>query len=88
MNYLILNYKKLLNLHRQVVDAFKKLASNKRIFSHLEAKVLETEKNMEALKQSMVDIQKDKNEDEEPSWFGCETCHIWQKKKRGKNSSS
>ena len=34
---------------------------------------------MEALKQSTVDIKKDKNKDEEPSWFGCETCHIWQK---------
>lgn len=56
-----------------------KLASNKRIFSHLEAKILENEKNMESLKQSMVDILKGKNEDEKPSWFGCETCHIWQK---------
>ena len=27
----------------------------------------------------MIDIQKDKNEDEKPSWFGCGTCHIWQK---------
>ncbi|KAI5432937.1 hypothetical protein KIW84_020302 [Lathyrus oleraceus] len=34
---------------------------------------------MEALKKFMVYIQKDKNEDEEPSWFGCETCHIWKK---------
>ncbi|XP_050896206.1 uncharacterized protein LOC127102934 [Lathyrus oleraceus] len=68
------------NLHREVVDAFKTLASNKRIVSYLEDKVLETKNNMEALKKSMVDIQKDKNEDEEPSWFGCETCHIWQKK--------
>ena len=67
------------NLHREIVDAFKKSASNKSIFSHLEAKVLETKNNMEALKKSMVDIQKVKNEDEEPFWFGCETCHIWQK---------
>lgn len=34
---------------------------------------------MEALKQSMADILKDNNEDSKPSWFGCETCHIWQK---------
>lgn len=32
------------NLNGEAVDAFKRLASNKRIFSHLEAKVLETEK--------------------------------------------
>lgn len=31
---------------------------------------------MKALKQSMVDILKDKNENEEPSWFSCKTCHI------------
>lgn len=28
----------------------------------------------------MVDIQKDKNEDEESPWFDCETCHLWKKK--------
>lgn len=67
------------NLHREIVDAFKKLDSNRRIFSHLEAKLFKTKKNMEALKQYMVDVQKDKNEDVEPSWFGCESCHIWKK---------
>lgn len=46
------------NLHREVVNAFKKLVSNKRIFSYLEAKILETEKQMEAVKQYMVDVQK------------------------------
>lgn len=34
---------------------------------------------MEGLNKYMVDIQKDKNEDEEPSCFGCATCHIWKK---------
>lgn len=34
---------------------------------------------MEALRQSMADILKDKNEDKRPQWFGCETCHIWKK---------
>lgn len=67
------------NLHKEVVNTLKNLASNKRIFSHLEAKILETEKQMKALKQFMVDVQKVKNEDEEPSWFSCETCHIWKK---------
>ena len=41
------------NLHREAVDTFKKLASNKIIFSHLEA-----EKNMEALKKFIINIQK------------------------------
>lgn len=34
---------------------------------------------MESIKQFMIDIQKDKNEDEKISWCRCETCHIWQK---------
>lgn len=37
---------------------------------------------MEALRQSMVDILKDKSEDKKPSWFGCENLHIWQKEER------
>ena len=32
------------NLHREAVNAFKKLAANKIIFSQLEAKVLESKK--------------------------------------------
>ncbi|XP_050888687.1 uncharacterized protein LOC127093827 [Lathyrus oleraceus] len=67
------------NLYDEVVDAFKSLASNKRIFSYLEVKVLETEKQMEALKQTKLDASKVDVEDEKPSWFGCETCHIWKK---------
>lgn len=51
------------NLPRETVHALKKLASNKRIFSCLEAKVLETKKQMETLKQFMIDVQKVKNED-------------------------
>lgn len=34
---------------------------------------------MESLKQYVVDILKDKGGDKKPSWFGCETCNIWQK---------
>lgn len=37
---------------------------------------------MEALRQSMVDILKDKSEDKETSWFGCKIFHIWQKEAR------
>lgn len=32
------------NIYGEVIDAFKRLASNKKIFSYLEGKVLETEK--------------------------------------------
>src|SRR3954464_7133864 len=66
-------------LHRDAIEAFKLLASNKKFFSYLESKVEKTEKDMEALKQSMLDIQKNNIEEDPPSWFGCETCHIWQK---------
>ncbi|XP_058721912.1 uncharacterized protein LOC131593431 [Vicia villosa] len=69
-------------LHRDAIEAFKLLVSNKKIFSYLESKVEKTEKDMEALKQSMLDIQKDKVEIDPTSWFGCETCHIWQKEVR------
>ncbi|XP_050919837.1 uncharacterized protein LOC127137416 [Lathyrus oleraceus] len=34
---------------------------------------------MEALKQTILDAPKFKIEDEKSSWFGCETCHIWEK---------
>lgn len=40
------------NLYGEVVDVFKRLTSNKRFFSYLETKVLETEKQMEALSNS------------------------------------
>lgn len=55
------------NLYGEAVDTFKRLASNKRIFSYYETKILETEKQMETLKQTMLDAQKDKIEDEKPS---------------------
>lgn len=48
------------NLYGEVVDAFKRLVSNKKIFSYYEAKILETEKQMKALKKIMIDAQKDK----------------------------
>src|SRR4051812_2444545 len=43
-------------LHRDAIEAFKLLASNKKIFSYLESKVEKTEKDMEALKQFMLDV--------------------------------
>lgn len=67
------------NLSGEVVDAFKRLASNKRIVSYLEAKVLETENQMESLKQSTLDASKVDVEEENSSWFGCENYNIWQK---------
>src|SRR4051812_37871915 len=69
-------------LHRDAIDAFKLLASNKKKNPYLESKIEKTEKNMKALKQSMLDIQKNKVDEDPPSWFGCETCHIWQKELR------
>lgn len=53
----------------------------KDIFLQLEAKILEFERKLEAIKRSMIDIQSDKNMCEAPSRFGCEFCHNWQKKK-------
>ncbi|XP_050890376.1 uncharacterized protein LOC127095777 [Lathyrus oleraceus] len=67
------------NLYGEAINAFKRLTSNKRIFSYLEAKVLETEKLMEALKEIMLDASKVDVEEDKSSWFNCETCHIWQK---------
>lgn len=43
------------NIHSEGVEALKSLALNKRIFSYLEAKILETEKQMESLNQTMLD---------------------------------
>lgn len=41
------------NLYGEAIDAFKKLASNKRMFSYYEAKILEVEKKLESLKQTV-----------------------------------
>ncbi|MCI14796.1 hypothetical protein A2U01_0035928, partial [Trifolium medium] len=64
-------------LHGEAIDAFKKLAARRKVISHLEAKILELQNQLEALKLSMVEKSKDIIEDEKPSWFGYETCHIW-----------
>lgn len=48
----------------------------------MQAKMLENEKNMEALRKSMIDILKDNCDDNNTSCFGCETCHIWQKESK------
>ncbi|XP_050902822.1 uncharacterized protein LOC127115287 [Lathyrus oleraceus] len=66
------------NLHREALNAFKKLASHENIFLQLEVKVLESEKKLEVINLSMLDVQKDKIEDEKTSRFGCESCHYWQ----------
>lgn len=66
------------NLHREELNAFKKLTSHEKIFLQLEAKVLESEMKLEEIKLYMLDVQKDKIEDEKPSRFGSESCHDWQ----------
>lgn len=63
------------NLHLEALNAFKKLASHENIFLQLEAKVLESENKLEEIKLSMLDVQKDKIEDEKPSRFSCEYFH-------------
>lgn len=55
------------NLQKQAIKAFKNLASNKRIFSHLQAKMLENEKNMETLRKYMMCILKDSCNDNNTS---------------------
>lgn len=41
--------------------------------------MLESERKLEAIKISMIDVQSDKNESERPYRFGCESCHNWKK---------
>ena len=74
-----MNYKLLLKTYMVKPKAFKRLASNKIICLYLETRVLETEKQIEALKKTMLEASKVDVKDEKSSWFGCETCHIWQK---------
>ncbi|XP_050889423.1 uncharacterized protein LOC127094660 [Lathyrus oleraceus] len=66
-------------LHRKALKAFKKLASHEKFFLHLEDKMLEFKRKLEAIKRSTIDIQSDNNEDEKPSKFGCESYHDWKK---------
>lgn len=41
--------------------------------------MLESERKLETIKRFMIDIQSDKNEDEKPSNFSCESYHDLQK---------
>lgn len=66
------------NLYGEAVDTFK-MNLNKIVFSYLEGKVLETEKQMEALKKVMLVASTVDVEEDNCSWFGCETCYIWKK---------
>lgn len=68
------------NLHREALNVFNKLASHEKVFLHLEAKVLESERKLEAIKRSMIDTQGDNNKDEKPSRFGCELVIIGKKR--------
>jgi hypothetical protein len=72
-------------LHNEAKEAFKCLASNKKIFCYLEKKIFDSEKELETLKKSMIEATKGKTEDNKGFWFrwyGCETCHIWQREIR------
>lgn len=63
------------DLHREALKSFNKLASHEKVVLHLEAKILEFEWKLEAIKRCMINIQSDKNKDEKPSKLGCESCH-------------
>lgn len=65
------------DLHREALNAYNKLASHEKFFLHLEAKVLESERKLEAINKSMINFQNDKKEDEKYSRFGCESYHDW-----------
>ncbi|XP_050876901.1 uncharacterized protein LOC127080630 [Lathyrus oleraceus] len=72
-------------LHNEAKEAFKRLASNNKIFCNLEKKISDSEKELETLKKSMIEVTKGKTEDDKGFWFGwsrCETCHIWQREVR------
>ncbi|XP_050918770.1 uncharacterized protein LOC127136225 [Lathyrus oleraceus] len=56
-------------LHNEAKEAFKHLALNKKIFSHLEKKISDSEKELETLKKSMIEATKGKTEDDKGFWF-------------------
>ena len=68
-------------LHHEAKEAFQRLASNKKIFTHLEKKISDSEKELEILKESMIKGIKSESKTNDSEWFkwaGCETCYIWQ----------
>jgi hypothetical protein len=67
-------------LHCEAKEAFKRLASNNKFFTHLEQKIRESERKLEALKASIVESTKAGCEDLRNTIinYGCDTCYIWQ----------
>ncbi|XP_050881487.1 uncharacterized protein LOC127084983 isoform X3 [Lathyrus oleraceus] len=65
-------------LHNEAVDAFKRLSSDKQIFSFLEGKVYKAEKDLEWLKVSIAETSKNIDIDGCNKVGYCEACHIWQ----------
>lgn len=63
-------------LHTEALADFKRLSSDKQIFSFLEGKVYKTEKDLDALKESIVENSKDIDGLVRPQ--NCGACHIWQ----------
>ena len=76
-------FEKLLN---EVVDAFKRLSSDKIIFSFLEGKVYKAEKDLKYLKASIAEISKDKDVKGCIPRRECEVCHIWKQEVRTLNA--
>ncbi|XP_050919337.1 uncharacterized protein LOC127136866 [Lathyrus oleraceus] len=56
-------------LHNEAKEAFKRLASNKKIFWYLEKKISDSKKELETLKKSMIEATKGKTEDDMGFWF-------------------
>ena len=65
-------------LHNEAADAFKRLSSDKQIFSFLEGKVYKAEKDLESLKASIAESSKDIDINGCIKVRYCEVCHIWQ----------
>lgn len=65
-------------LHTEALEAFKRLSSDKQIFSDWEGKVYKAEKELEILKQSIVGNSKDIDGNGLVHRKDCEACHICQ----------
>ena len=73
-------------LQYKAEDAFKRLSSDKQIFSFLESKVYKAEKDLKSLKASIAESSKDKDVRGCIPRRECEVCHIWQQEVRTLNA--
>ncbi|XP_058766926.1 uncharacterized protein LOC131640543 [Vicia villosa] len=71
-------------LHKEAVEAFKRLSSDKQIFSHLEGKVYKAEQDLKDLKASIAENTKNIDGCIETRY--CGVCHIWQQEVKTLNA--